>query len=168
MCISINKCSVIPNRAELSAGSPLRPSPRHHSSQAPCFLMPAPSLICTTLKAAGGSGSSPRREAFLNRPCLHLWTASATFPSLAGSEGLLPSNQPCSRALRTLQDRAAGGERPGCHSPAEACLLYSQCLWLIHQDFLGRVPGAEHTSRMPADRWPSRASFFLVLAGLKG
>ena len=48
---------MIRNQEELNAGSPLRPSPRFHSSQAPCFLIPAPNLICTTLKAAGRSGS---------------------------------------------------------------------------------------------------------------
>lgn len=136
VCIRIGKRSVIRNREELSAGSPLRPSPRFHSSQAPCFLIPAPNLICTTLKAAGGPGSSPRRETFLDRPWLHLWTASATFPSPGGSEGLLPPKQPCSQALGPLwrQAGAAGGGRGPAATPLRRrarfdCGSYSGFPW---------------------------------------
>lgn len=117
VCISMSERSAIRNREERSAGAPLRPSPRYHTSQALRFLIPAPNLICATLKAAGGSGSSPRRETFLSRPWLHLWPASATFPPPGGSEGLLPPDQPCSQALRLLWSRpglreAAGGRLP--------------------------------------------------------
>lgn len=127
--VSIGKRSVIRNREELNAGSPLRPSPRYHSSQAPCFLIPAPNLICTTLKAAGGSGSSPWRETFLDRPCStsgppvppsrHLGEVRVSCPPAS------PAHRPCGLLWR--QAGAAGGGRGPAATPLRrrACCTHT-------------------------------------------